>query len=128
MDQSGLPCLRPRPGLDRITAQGGSISKKYFGPYTMAKHAIEALAVALHEEVTPFGVQVSAVQPGGVRPKDRSRRTRATGPSRSPTAGLLHRIWWLMRCSTPCSMIGPGAGIWSERAGREVEPFPPAVK
>jgi NAD(P)-dependent dehydrogenase (short-subunit alcohol dehydrogenase family) len=49
-----------------VSSQGGSISKKYFGPYTMTKHAMEAFTVALAEEVGPFGVRVSVVQPGGV--------------------------------------------------------------
>lgn len=52
--------------LVNVSSQGGSISKKYFGPYTMTKHAMEAFTVALAEEVTPFGVRVSVVQPGGV--------------------------------------------------------------
>jgi len=49
-----------------IGSQGGMITKKYFGPYTMTKFALEAYTEALHQELEPYGVQVSIVQPGGI--------------------------------------------------------------
>jgi NAD(P)-dependent dehydrogenase (short-subunit alcohol dehydrogenase family) len=49
-----------------IGSQGGTLSKKLFGPYSMTKHALEAYTVALAEELAPHGVRVSIVQPGGV--------------------------------------------------------------
>jgi NAD(P)-dependent dehydrogenase (short-subunit alcohol dehydrogenase family) len=49
-----------------IGSQGGIISKKYYGPYTMTKHALEAYTVALNEELRPYGMWVSIVQPGGI--------------------------------------------------------------
>jgi short-subunit dehydrogenase len=49
-----------------IGSQGGTITSKYYGPYTMTKHALEAYTVALHQELEPYGVQVSIVQPGGI--------------------------------------------------------------
>jgi len=49
-----------------IGSQGGMITKKYFGPYTMTKHALEAYTVALDEELRRYGVRVSIVQPGGI--------------------------------------------------------------
>ena len=49
-----------------IGSQGGTITSKYYGPYTMTKHALEAYTVALHEELEPYGVLVSIVQPGGI--------------------------------------------------------------
>lgn len=52
-----------------IGSQGGMISKKYYGPYTMTKHALEAYTVALSEELAPYGVRVSVVQPGGIASK-----------------------------------------------------------
>ncbi len=62
-----LPLLLESGGrVVNIGSQGGSISKKLFGPYTMTKHALEAFTTALAEEVEPFGVRVSIVQPGGV--------------------------------------------------------------
>ena len=49
-----------------VGSQGGIISKKYYGPYTMTKHALEAYTVSLNEELRPYGVWVSIVQPGGI--------------------------------------------------------------
>ena len=49
-----------------IGSQGGMISKKYYGPYAMTKHALEAYAVTLRYELASYGVRVSIVQPGGV--------------------------------------------------------------
>lgn len=39
---------------------GGSLT----GPYTMSKHAIEAMAESLSDELEPFGIQVATVNPG----------------------------------------------------------------
>jgi NAD(P)-dependent dehydrogenase (short-subunit alcohol dehydrogenase family) len=49
-----------------IGSQGGMITKKYYGPYTMTKFALEAYTEALDDELAPHGVRVSVVQPGGV--------------------------------------------------------------
>ena len=62
-----LPLLvEARGRVVLISSQGGMISKKYYGPYTMTKHALEAYSVALMDELAPHGVLVSIVQPGGV--------------------------------------------------------------
>jgi short-subunit dehydrogenase len=49
-----------------IGSQGGMVTSKYYGPYTMTKHAIEAYTDALGMELESYGVKVSVVQPGGV--------------------------------------------------------------
>lgn len=49
-----------------ISSQGGYLSMKLFGPYTMTKWALEAYTIALRGELEPHGVGVSAVQPGGI--------------------------------------------------------------
>jgi short-subunit dehydrogenase len=49
-----------------IGSQGGTITSKYYGPYTMTKHALEAYTVALHEELKAYDVWVSIIQPGGI--------------------------------------------------------------
>jgi NAD(P)-dependent dehydrogenase (short-subunit alcohol dehydrogenase family) len=62
-----LPLLLASRGrMVLIGSQGGMISKKYYGPYTMTKHALEAYSIALADELAPHGVRVSIVQPGGV--------------------------------------------------------------
>ncbi|MFN8434384.1 MAG: SDR family oxidoreductase [Anaerolineales bacterium] len=49
-----------------IGSQGGMLASKYYGPYVMTKHALEAYTAVLSEELRSYGVQVSIVQPGGI--------------------------------------------------------------
>lgn len=49
-----------------IGSQGGMLASKYYGPYIMTKHALEAYTAILHDELQPYGVHVSVVQPGGI--------------------------------------------------------------
>ncbi len=58
--------IESRGRIVNIGSQGGQITQKYFGPYTMTKHALEAYTVAMREELEPYGIHVSIVQPGGV--------------------------------------------------------------
>jgi NAD(P)-dependent dehydrogenase (short-subunit alcohol dehydrogenase family) len=67
MSRACLPLLLASRGrIVHIGSQGGSITSTAFGPYTMSKHALEALAQCQREELAPHGVSVSIVQPGGV--------------------------------------------------------------
>lgn len=45
----------------------GRVSTVMMGPYCASKHAVDAVAGALREEVRPFGVHVALVEPGAVR-------------------------------------------------------------
>jgi len=58
--------LESRGRIVNISSQGGMITGKYFGPYTMSKHALEAYTVSLRQELEPHGIRVSVVQPGGI--------------------------------------------------------------
>lgn len=58
--------VESRGRIVNIGSQGGMISSKYYGPYTMTKHALEAYTVALSDELRPYSVWVSIVQPGGI--------------------------------------------------------------
>lgn len=49
-----------------IGSQGGSITSPFMGPYTMSKHALEAFAACLQQELARHHVAVSIVQPGAV--------------------------------------------------------------
>lgn len=49
-----------------IGSQGGMLAKRYYGPYTMTKHALECYTEVLHQELGTYGVSVSVVQPGGI--------------------------------------------------------------
>jgi NAD(P)-dependent dehydrogenase (short-subunit alcohol dehydrogenase family) len=80
--------LEARGRIVIVGSQAGSISMKYFGPYTMTKHALEAMTVALDAEVRPHGVRVTILQPGAVTTAigdnsstaDRDRFARAPAP------------------------------------------------
>lgn len=51
----------------RITTTGsisGILSGRFFGPYSMSKHAVEAFTDSLATEMEKFGVAVSVVEPG----------------------------------------------------------------
>ena len=62
-----LPLLvESRGRVVNIGSQGGVMTARYFGPYTMTKHALEAYSASLAEELEPHGVYVSIVQPGGI--------------------------------------------------------------
>lgn len=62
-----LPALLAAKGrVVCIGSQGGSITSPFMGPYTMSKHALEAYAACLRQELGPHGVAVSIVQPGAV--------------------------------------------------------------
>ncbi|PKO12205.1 MAG: hypothetical protein CVU39_25375 [Chloroflexi bacterium HGW-Chloroflexi-10] len=58
--------LQAKGRIVNIGSQGGMITSKYYGPYTMTKHALEAYTVALNLELAAYGVSVSIVQPGGI--------------------------------------------------------------
>jgi NAD(P)-dependent dehydrogenase (short-subunit alcohol dehydrogenase family) len=62
-----LPALQAAQGrIVCIGSMGGSITSPTMGPYTMSKHALEAYAECLRQELAPHGVAVSIVQPGAV--------------------------------------------------------------
>lgn len=51
----------------RVTSTGsisGIVSGRFFGPYSMSKHAMEAYTDALAQEMAKFDVSVSIVEPG----------------------------------------------------------------
>ena len=62
-----LPALLAAQGrVVCIGSQGGSITAPFMGPYSMSKHALEAFAACLRQELAPHGVAVTIVQPGAV--------------------------------------------------------------
>ncbi len=55
--------------ITSISSISGILSGKFFGPYSMSKHAIEAYTDALATEMKKFDVQVSAIEPGNYNSK-----------------------------------------------------------
>ena len=66
-----LPSMRARKSgtIVQITSVGGLVTAPGFGPYSAAKHALEAVSEALSMEVKPFGIRVLIVEPGAFRTK-----------------------------------------------------------
>jgi NAD(P)-dependent dehydrogenase (short-subunit alcohol dehydrogenase family) len=56
----------------RITTTGsisGILSRQFYGPYSMSKHAMEAFTDSLAAEMNKFDVKVSIIEPGGFNSK-----------------------------------------------------------
>jgi NAD(P)-dependent dehydrogenase (short-subunit alcohol dehydrogenase family) len=65
--QAFIPALRRARGrLVFISSIGGLIATPYMSPYHASKFGIEAVGDVLRQELRPFGVQVSIVEPGSV--------------------------------------------------------------
>ncbi len=65
--QAFLPLLRKARG--RILTTGsiaGFSTIPGLGPYSMSKHAVEAMSDALRRELRPFGIEVSLLEPGSI--------------------------------------------------------------
>jgi NAD(P)-dependent dehydrogenase (short-subunit alcohol dehydrogenase family) len=63
-----LPLLRLAKGrVVNVASVGGRIAAPMMGPYSAAKHAIEAFSESLRFEVEGFGIGVACVEPGGVK-------------------------------------------------------------
>lgn len=89
--------IQARGRIVHVGSQGGSITQPCYGPYTMTKHALEAMSECLRQECAPHGVQVSIVQPGAVStrigqnsgPGTRARLERTPAPFDSAAQALL---------------------------------------
>jgi short-subunit dehydrogenase len=69
LQQAVLPHMRKqRSGLIiEMSSVVGEISTPMLGWYAATKHAVEAMADALRQEVSPFGIDVVKIQPGAVK-------------------------------------------------------------
>ena len=66
--QALLPALRRGRGrIVNVSSIGGRIALPLAGPYAASKFALEGLSDSLRREVAQFGVEVSLVEPGGVK-------------------------------------------------------------
>jgi NAD(P)-dependent dehydrogenase (short-subunit alcohol dehydrogenase family) len=64
-----LPSMRAHGSgrIVNVSSMGGRLTFPFGGYYHASKHAVEALSDALRQEVRPFGVAVSVVEPGLIR-------------------------------------------------------------
>lgn len=67
--RAALPVLREQGAghIIQISSVGGRSSAPGLGPYQTAKWAVEGFSGVLAKEVTPLGIKVTVVEPGGFR-------------------------------------------------------------
>ena len=58
---------RHRGRVVMMSSIGGRVSLPLLGPYAASKFALEAVSDSLRREVRRFGVEVSVVEPGGIK-------------------------------------------------------------
>jgi NAD(P)-dependent dehydrogenase (short-subunit alcohol dehydrogenase family) len=84
-----------------IGSISGTLSGATWGPYSMTKHAMEAFADALADEMKQFGVNVSLIQPGAYRSNigksalDRMEKQDQSAADSQFTAQMNESINWL---------------------------------
>jgi NAD(P)-dependent dehydrogenase (short-subunit alcohol dehydrogenase family) len=65
--QAFLPLLRRARGrVVNVSSINGRIASPFSGPYCMSKFALEAFTDCLRMELAPWGMHVSAVEPGAI--------------------------------------------------------------
>ena len=79
VSRSVLPYMRARRAghIVNISALGGLVANAGLGYYCASKHAMEAVAEALAEEVAPLGINVLVVEPGQFRTDAMAKRFEA---------------------------------------------------
>jgi NAD(P)-dependent dehydrogenase (short-subunit alcohol dehydrogenase family) len=107
-----LPAMRAR-GSGRIVnvgSMGGRVTFPLMGAYHATKYALEAISDALRNELRPFGVRVSLIEPGAIRTEFNDRAMEEVSRYRtpdSPYAAALARVDE-MRKQFEMSAVGPG--------------------
>jgi len=65
--QAFMPLIRKGHGrVVNIGSIAGKMATPFLGPYTASKHAMEAISDALRQELRPWGLHVSLVEPGSI--------------------------------------------------------------
>jgi NAD(P)-dependent dehydrogenase (short-subunit alcohol dehydrogenase family) len=89
--QAFLPLLRKARG--RILTTGsiaGFSTIPALGPYSMSKHAMEAMSDALRRELRPWGIEVSLLEPGSISTEIWQKGASAFSETmKAPPAGLM---------------------------------------
>ncbi|MEW5827109.1 MAG: SDR family oxidoreductase [Candidatus Bipolaricaulota bacterium] len=133
MTNAFLPLLLAAKGrVVNVGSQGGMLSKTYYGPYTMTKHALESYTETLRLELEPYGVLASIVQPGGVatnigaasRDGTIARFRRAQDPFREEADQILGFL-----AAPPREEASSGSGEAASEAESETnrKPSPPEI-
>jgi NAD(P)-dependent dehydrogenase (short-subunit alcohol dehydrogenase family) len=73
-----MPLIRKGPGrIVFIGSIGGKVATMMMGPYNASKFAIEAIGESLRQELRPWGIGVSVIEPGAIKTEiwDKGRET-----------------------------------------------------
>lgn len=67
--RAALPCLRAQGGgrILQVSSEGGQVAYPNFSLYHAAKWGIEGFVEAVAQEVAPFGIEFTIVEPGPTR-------------------------------------------------------------
>jgi NAD(P)-dependent dehydrogenase (short-subunit alcohol dehydrogenase family) len=93
--RAALPTLREQGSghVIQVSSVGGRVTSPGIGPYQTAKWAVEGFSGVLAQEVAPFGVKVTLVEPGGFATDwaGASMTVHALRDAYEPTVGVLNR-------------------------------------
>jgi NAD(P)-dependent dehydrogenase (short-subunit alcohol dehydrogenase family) len=120
--QALLPALLRSGGrVINISSIGGKAAMPTYGAYAGAKFALEAVSDSLRREVTPLGVQVVVVEPGGVRTE---MATRGIATANELAAGMTpeqdRRYGGLVQAINKLMASGTESGVTAEAAARVI--------
>ncbi len=93
MTQALLPQIRQAEGrIVFISSIGGRIAFPFGGPYHASKFATEAIGDVFRQELRPWGLKVSIVEPGSIDTPiwERGQRKGEEIEAKSPQTGLLY--------------------------------------
>ncbi len=81
--QALVPSMREhrRGTIINVSSVSGRVASAGFGAYASSKFALEGLSEALRQELMPFGVSVSVVEPGNYRTRVSTLRPYVAGAS-----------------------------------------------
>ena len=65
MSQAAIPGMKAKGSgrIINVSSIAGVMAGAMSSPYAMTKHAVEALTVAMREELSPYGVDVTKINP-----------------------------------------------------------------
>jgi len=82
--QAFLPALRAGNGrIVMMSSAAGRVTVPLHGAYSASKHAVEAVAAALRQELSPWGVPVVVIEPGTFRSRNRASTATAARADRA---------------------------------------------
>lgn len=111
MIRAFVPEMRDRRAgrVVNVSSLGGRYTLPFLGVYNSTKYAVESLSDALRIELSPFGVQVSVIEPGVIHTNFTDRSVAGASPYRgadSPYAPVLERLDDMRKLSDKTA-VGP---------------------